>query len=305
MRIHSSGLSAFATGAATCLLLIGCVSTESPANPPDGGTRPPTTIGGPLGTDGSTPTDGSAAPAAVDCAPVIECVSACGTSTCENGCMASATAETAQRVTAFAVCAQINACSDSACIKTHCAAELAACGLAIGDAGAVAPADDASTVSPTDDAGTVAPDGAPDGGNIAIGSITVNGRCDHAAGNGNSGACWDFAYAVDGGGNTFVETYFYYTGMLASSGQSTCAGDNNQTFSAPAGNTPLSAQTQASTILGNKRRACDLLGGTFTEGPAGCSTGGSFGHCTETGANVYDAPSDSVTMRKTTTWATP
>jgi hypothetical protein len=232
--------------------------------------------------------------------------------------MASVTPETAQMVTAFALCVDANACAGADCLQTYCSAELAACGLTTNDAGAVVPGDDASTVAPHDDGGTVAPDSAPDGGSGTVapdsapdvgsgtgGSITVNGRCENAAGMGQPGACWDFAYVVSGNNNTFVEKYFYYAALLAPSGHTTCTDDNNQTFTASAGGTPMSAQTQASTILANKRRACDALGGTFTEGATGCSAAGSLGHCTETGANVYDVGSDSVTMHKTTTWATP
>lgn len=314
--MRSIGLSTFAFGAFTWLLLAGCSSVSSGATQSDSG--PPGSAGGSsgtggsLGTGGSPGTGGNTAAGAVDCAPVIQCLSACPTPACEDDCMTNTTPATAQLVTAFALCVQANACTGADCLQTYCSSELAACGLTTTDAGAVVPgddagtvADDASTVVPNHDAGTAAPDSAADVGSGTGGSITVNGRCENAAGMGQPGACWDFAYVVSGTNNTFVEKYFYYAALLAPSGHTTCTDDNNQTFTASAGGTPMTAQNMASTILANKRRACDALGGTFTEGAAECGAAGSLGHCTETGANVYDAASDSVTMHKTTTWATP
>lgn len=235
------------------------------------------TGGGAGGGSGGGSGGGGGGGTTLDCPGLVTCAGNCTQTdqACLNACGAQASSTAITQYNALVDCMNTNSCTTTQCLQMNCGAELNAC---IGSSGTGGGAGGAG--------------GGSGGGGGGSGGTTTSGKCQL------SSYCWDYTLTVTTNHNDGVEHYVYYDASLTSSGQSACM---NSTFSAqqpgPWDNAAISARN-----LTQKKTACSLAGGTFTEGAA-CSLSGSLGHCTNDITNVWDGTT--LTATTTAAWSVP
>jgi hypothetical protein len=199
--------------------------------------------------------------------------------TCLNACAAQTTSDVITTYNALVDCLNTHSCTTTQCLEQNCSTQLNACiGSATGG-GAGGGTGGGSG-------------GGTGGGGGGTGGTTTSGKCQL------SNYCWDYTLTVTTNHNDGVEHYVYYDASLTASGQSACMNSTfGQQISGPWDNAAISARN-----LTQKKTACSLAGGTFTEGAA-CSLTGSLGHCTNDITNVFDGTT--LTATTTAAWSVP